>query len=234
MSLWQFMKWIWRGKSARRAFLNIEVSNRVALQGLVLDIGGKGQPSYREVLQDSDKATWVVIDISPSKEVSVLGDLTSMPLKEDTFNAVIRFNVLEHVYNYHAALGEIGRVLKINGVLYGYVPFLINVHPDPSDYWRFTGDCLNRCLSEAGFSVDCIIPHCGVFISCFDLVSFVANKIPPIHFLLAALFLLADSLLSCIRPSLAQRFPVGYFFIGRKSCETSERHISFGSTLDKG
>src|SRR3990172_12602286 len=104
MSLWQFMKWIWRGKSARRAFLNIEVSNRVALQGLVLDIGAKGQPSYREVLQDSDKATWVVIDISPSKEVSVLGDLTSMPLKEDTFNAVICFNVLEHVYYYHSAL----------------------------------------------------------------------------------------------------------------------------------
>src|SRR3972149_8149561 len=138
MCQWQFMKWIWRGKRARRAFLNIEVSKRVALQGLVLDIGGKGQPSYREVLQNSDRTTWVVMDISPNKEVSVLGDLTSMPLKEETFNAVICFNVLEHVYNYRAALDETRRVLKINGVLYGYVPFLINVHLDPTDYWRFT------------------------------------------------------------------------------------------------
>jgi len=217
------MKWIWRGKSARRAFLNIEVSKCVALQGFVLDIGGKGQPSYREVLQNTDRTTWVVMDISPSKEVSVLGDLTSMPLKEETFNAVICFNVLEHVYYYHSALGEIRRVLKRNGILYGYVPFICNVHPAPSDYWRFTADCLNRCLNDAGFSVDSIIPHCGVFISCFDLVSFVTNKIPPVRFLLAALLLLADSLLGWFRPSYAQRFPVGYFFIGRKLCEAGER-----------
>jgi SAM-dependent methyltransferase len=213
----KFLEWIWRGKTARRAFLNMEVAERVELKGMVLDVGGKGKPSYQEVLQNLDKVDWVVMDVFAGERVLVRGDLTSTPFKAEVFDAVVCFNVLEHVYDYQAALGEIRRVLKINGVLYGYVPFICNVHPDPADYWRFTADCLNRCLSESGLPPDGVLPHGGVFISCFDLVSFVVKKIAPLRILLALLLLLADSFVRRIRPSYAEWFPAGYFFIGRKS-----------------
>jgi SAM-dependent methyltransferase len=212
----EFLRSLSRGKSARRALLNTEVARHIKVAGMVLDVGGKGNPSYRKILPSVDQATWVILDIALGEGMSVCGDLTSLPFNTNIFDAVICFNVLEHVYEYRVALGEMYRVLKPHGVLYGYVPFICNVHPDPSDYWRFTEDCLNKCLSEAGFSVDVIVPHGGVFLSCFDLTSFVVKRLPPLRILWAALLLLADALINYVRPSFARRFPVGYFFIARK------------------
>ena len=213
----EFLRWIWRGKSARRALLNIELIRRAAVKGRVLDVGGKGKPSYQEVLPGINKTAWVVLDIMPGEGVSVRGDLAFQPFKKEMFDFVICFNVLEHVYDFRAALGEMRRVLKPYGILYGYVPFICNVHADPSDYWRFTGDCLKRSLNEAGYSVDIVVPQGGVFISCFDLASFVVKRVLPLRVLLAALLLTADGVLNRIRPSFADHFPVGYFFIGRKA-----------------
>jgi SAM-dependent methyltransferase len=218
----EFLKWIWRGKSARRAFLNMEVAKCIGLKGMILDVGGKGGPSYHEVLQGLERICWVVMDIFPSEHVSVCGDLTSSPFKDELFDAAVCFNVLEHVYDYRAALNEIYRVLKADGVLYGYVPFICNVHPDPADYWRFTDDCLRRCLSEAGYTPNSIVSHGGVFLSCFDLASFTVKKIPPLRLLMAALLFLADRIMKRIRPLVGGRFPVGYFFIGRKTGVTDK------------
>ena len=215
MRLSEFLKWIWRGKSARRAFLNMEVAQRIELEGLVLDLGCKGRTSYQEVLKKSGCARLVLMDIYPGEGVGFCGDVISMPVKDAVFDAAICFNVLEHVYDYRAALNEMRRVLKSNGLLYGYVPFICNVHPDPSDYWRFTADCLQKCLSEAGFSVECVSPHGGVFISCFDLSSFVVRKLPPLRLLLAIIALWSEALLARVRPSYQEKYPVGYFFIGR-------------------
>ncbi len=58
----------------------MEVAYRVELKGLVLDIGGKGKPSYEEVLHKSDGATWIVMDYFPGQRVGFCGDLTSIPV----------------------------------------------------------------------------------------------------------------------------------------------------------
>ncbi len=212
-----FVRWIWRGKSARRAFLNIEIGKRVELKGRILDIGGKGRPSYQEVLLNADGAAWVVMDIFPGESVCFCGDATSIPLKDGLFDAAICFNVLEHVYDYRSALTEMCRILKANGLLYGYVPFICNVHGDPRDYWRFTVDCLRQILSDSGFTTDCVVARGGVFISCFDLASFMVQKVRPLRSLLAILLIGADILLTSVRPSYGDKYPVGLFFIGRKS-----------------
>lgn len=212
----KFLRWIWRGKSARRAFLNMEVDKALALGGTILDIGGKGQPSYQDVLRNRDEKKWVVMDIAPGRGTSVLGDIVSLPFRGESFDAAICFNVLEHVYDYRSALSEVSRVLKRKAVLYGYVPFICSVHPDPFDYWRFTADSLNNILRESGISPLSVRPHGGVFISCFDLVSFAVKKMTPLRTMLAVLLLSADSLLKRIRPGYAERFPVGYFFVAQK------------------
>jgi SAM-dependent methyltransferase len=140
-----------------------------------------------------------------------------MPFKDGVFDNVVCFNVLEHVYEYPEALAEIRRVLKINGLLHGYVPFLCNIHSDPFDYWRFTRDCLEKALRQSGFACKALHSQGGVFIAGFDLVSFVIRKLRPLYVLFALLALLGDKLLDRIRPSYRARFPLGYFFVGLKS-----------------
>jgi SAM-dependent methyltransferase len=216
IKLSEFAKSIWHGKSARRAFLNLEIARRVALTGLVLDLGSKGNPSYHELLKEFKGVSWLRMDISPAAGIGCCGDLTSLPVKDGIFDAVICFNVLEHVYRYRSALSEIRRVLKPAGLLYGYVPFLCNVHPDPSDYWRFTADCLHKSLSDAGLEPQYLSAHGGVFISCFDLSSFLLHKLPPLRVLVALMAVGLEDLLARAKPSYREKYPVGYFFIARR------------------
>jgi SAM-dependent methyltransferase len=139
-----------------------------------------------------------------------------MPFANERFDAVTCFNVLEHVYDYRGALVEICRVLRPGGVLYGYVPFICDVHPTPFDFWRFTDTCIERCLTEAGMTLERIVNHSGILVSCFDLSSFLVKKVPPLRTGFAAAALVGDLLLARLRPDICSRFPVGYFFVGRK------------------
>ena len=61
-------------------------------------------------------------------------------------------NVLEHVYNHKKFLGELNRILKQQGKLVGFVPFLIGFHADPGDFYRYTDTCLEKLLVETGFN----------------------------------------------------------------------------------
>jgi ubiquinone/menaquinone biosynthesis C-methylase UbiE len=64
---------------------------------------------------------------------------------------VLVFNVLEHVYHHRQAIHELSRVLKPEGKLIGFVPFLINIHADPFDYYRYTPETITLLLKEFGF-----------------------------------------------------------------------------------
>ena len=80
------------------------------------------------------------------------------------------FNLLEHVFDHRAALREIRRVMKPGAVLYGWVPFMIGVHGDPDDYYRYTGATVNMLLSESGLIPIKVENSGGVFLSAFDML----------------------------------------------------------------
>ena len=50
-------------------------------------------------------------------------DVTALTFDDDSFEAVLSFDVLEHVPDFHSALGEFNRVLKPGGKLLLSVPF---------------------------------------------------------------------------------------------------------------
>lgn len=75
-----------------------------------------------------------------AKESDVVGDLTALPMANDSLDVVVCTEVLEHCANPFKACQEIRRVLKPRGVLYASCPFAWPDHhsDDYPDYWRFT------------------------------------------------------------------------------------------------
>jgi len=63
---------------------------------------------------------YIGLDYSNLK-ADILGDAHALPFEDNTFDCVLSYAVLEHLYNPHVALCEIERVLKPNGTYIGTV-----------------------------------------------------------------------------------------------------------------
>lgn len=70
--------------------------------------------------------------------IDAVGELSALPFREGTVDAILCEMVLEHVPEARAAIDEIHRVLKPGGRVYIAVPFLWPFHASPHDYWRWT------------------------------------------------------------------------------------------------
>lgn len=108
---------------SRYAFVSQFVKNKI-----ILDVAcGTGYgSSYLERYEPE-----IVIGVDISKEAVakgkelfrkkllelLVGDATDMALKDDTFDVVVSFETIEHLYDCEHFLSEVSRVLKNNGVL---------------------------------------------------------------------------------------------------------------------
>ena len=123
------------------------------VNGKILDLGaGRNRPSYYRFLDIENRSEIVTVDISAEKNPDVVADLEGpFPFRSESFDCIFAFNLLEHIYDYENLLNEAYRVLKNGGYMYGVVPFLVNVHGDPHDYFRYTETALSKMLNEVGF-----------------------------------------------------------------------------------
>lgn len=81
----------------------------------------------------------IEIDIDPARGPDVVADVSDMTCFEDgTVDAIICMEVLEHVHDPRKATSEMFRVLRPGGVVVGSSPFLLGLHEEPHDYFRFT------------------------------------------------------------------------------------------------
>ncbi|MEB3830092.1 class I SAM-dependent methyltransferase [Phormidium sp. CCY1219] len=150
--------------------MNSIIRERVKIQGRILDLGGGDRPSYR-LLLESQVTEWVTADIVPDNKPTVLCNLEQpLPFEDSEFDAVIAFNLLEHIYNHQPLIGEMYRILKPGGNCEVMVPFLINIHGDPHDYFRYTESSLNKLFKHAGFAKIDVIPLGGIFQSAFQII----------------------------------------------------------------
>lgn len=92
------------------------------------------------------------VDFKPYKGIDFLTDLNKpIPVSDGTFDVILMSNLLEHMPEPLALLGECHRILKQGGVLLVTVPFLIKIHQAPYDFLRYTEFMLERLFSSAGF-----------------------------------------------------------------------------------
>lgn len=108
--------------------------------GLVLDCGA----GLRNVYYDNV----VNYEIVAYDSTDVLGVAERLPFKDNSFDAALSLNVLEHVKDPFQAARELMRVLKPGGELMCVAPFLQPLHGYPHHYYNMTGPGLSNLFAS--------------------------------------------------------------------------------------
>ena len=125
---------------ARRVNLRVfrEFASRVSLLGskpIVLDVGCGDKP-FASLL---DGVYHVGTDLFSSTAADVVADTARLPLLDNSVDAVLASETLEHTLDYDQAISEMIRVCKDGGPLFISVPFMYPIHgPKAYDFQRFT------------------------------------------------------------------------------------------------
>jgi SAM-dependent methyltransferase len=119
----------------------------------VADVGCGEQP-LRRLVEDAG-ARYVGIDVSQNAAgtVAVVAPITALPLADGEFDLVLCTEVLEHVADPLAALGELARIVRPGGKVILTVPFAYPLHEEPWDFGRLTPTQLRRLASACGLDV---------------------------------------------------------------------------------
>lgn len=133
------------------------------LRGRVLDVGCGDKP-YRALLPASVTA-YVGVDRQRGHGApagpDVLADAHALPFADGAFDAVVSFQVFEHLADPARALAECTRVLRPGGDLVLTVPGVWPAHELPHDYWRFTRYGLETLTAGAGLTLVELTPLGG-------------------------------------------------------------------------
>lgn len=130
------------------------------VNGTLIDIGCGRKPyrgffaAGRYVGVDLPYYSGGMHDVMP--DADVFADATRLPFKEATADAVLAFQVLEHVPDPYAIVAEAHRVLRNEGTLLVTVPQSYPIHGEPHDYYRYTAYGIRHLLERAGFRVEWI------------------------------------------------------------------------------
>lgn len=117
----------------------------------VLDFGCADQP-YRNFFSDDVK--YIGADLQGNALAEVVIDAGGrLGVDDNTVDAVLSTQVLEHVGDPAVYLSESLRVLKPGGQLLLSTHGMMVLHRDPVDYWRWTSDGLRHAIEQAGFEV---------------------------------------------------------------------------------
>lgn len=117
----------------------------------VLDFGCADQP-YRKFFTDDVKYIGADLQGNFLAEV-VIDESGRLEVDDNTMDAVLSTQVLEHVSDPALYLRESLRVLKPGGQLLLSTHGMMVLHRDPVDYWRWTSDGLRHVIEQAGFEI---------------------------------------------------------------------------------
>ena len=125
------------------------------ITGNLIDFGC-GRKPYENLFNVD---TYVGVDIEVSghshklSKIDVYYDGKTIPFPDNTFESMICFEVLEHIFNPAEIVPELNRVLKPNGKILLSVPFCWNEHEIPFDYARYSSFGIKHLLEQHGFNV---------------------------------------------------------------------------------
>jgi SAM-dependent methyltransferase len=135
----------------------------------VLDIGA-GEAPYRELFAEHTYVTLDHDDTPHSGEVDLHGAADTIPAADDSFDAIVCTQVLEHIPRPPEALREFHRVLVPAGVFVATVPFAWEEHEIPYDFFRYTRYGIEQLLVDAGFVEIDVRPRTDCFTTLAQLV----------------------------------------------------------------
>lgn len=194
---------------------------KLKVQGSVLDLGSGEKARY---LRFNNLKNLEITTIGLEEDrfkPSITHNLEEkLPIGKEHFDNIFAFNILEHIYNHKQLIVECYRVLKKDGHIFIVVPFLVRIHADPNDFFRYSKSSLHNLLKEARFQIVSIEPlGFGPFTAGYFQVQPIIPRI--MSFLLSPLlfvFIYLDKLVDRLarKSSKKENYPLGYFVIARK------------------
>lgn len=116
--------------------------------GDVVDFGCGAMP-YRPLFEQAG-ARYVGADFGPGAAIQITAD-GRLPLPDASADAVVSFQVLEHVADLNTYFAEIRRVLRDDGLLLLSTHGTWLYHPHPEDHRRWTRTGLVLDITTRGF-----------------------------------------------------------------------------------
>ena len=158
--------------SIYRRLLNQTINNYIELMdGKILDIGGEKKNQIdgwnKDQLLNSD-ITYVNIDKRYTPDI--LASAYEIPVKNNSYDVVFCFELLEHLEKPSLALKEISRILKINGRAFISMPFMYRHHPNPNDFQRWTQEKIQIELNKNLFEIEFFESRGGWLIVLMDIL----------------------------------------------------------------
>jgi SAM-dependent methyltransferase len=140
--------------------LEYELLEQIQLSGRILDFGGGSNTNYRDLMRKwTIGCVYETANIDPGiKPTYLIAPGQMLPIEDNTLDAVVTLNTLEHIYEVEAVLCELLRVLRPEGNLVATVPFLFRIHGHPDDFLRGTPSWWGTTLTQIGFSDVIITP----------------------------------------------------------------------------
>jgi SAM-dependent methyltransferase len=135
------------------AATNVDAEFRRRVTGRTLLDLGCGPPIARQAARDVAASVYIGVDALTRLMPSVTASLDRLPIADGAVDGINCLSVLEHVFEPTAVVGEMRRVLTPGGCVRLQVPFMLQYHGYPDDYWRFTHTALKRLFEDAGFRV---------------------------------------------------------------------------------
>lgn len=136
-------------------------SRQVKPCDVILD-AGSGKQQYKEYFSHAKYESADIIQL-PGSEHDFICSLDNIPKPDNTYNAVLCTQVLEHVEFPQNVINEFYRVLKPEGMLFLSAPQGREVHGEPYHFFNFTEYGLASLFKQAGFEINFIKPNGGCF-----------------------------------------------------------------------
>jgi SAM-dependent methyltransferase len=146
-----------------------EVADGLPPGAAVLDVGA-GDAPYRELFAHCDYRTTDWENSVHELDVDIVAPADALPVPDESLDAVLLTQVLEHVPDPAAVLREAARVLRVGAGISVTVPFVWELHELPFDFWRFTPASLEQLLTDAGFAEIVIQPRSDCFTTVAQLL----------------------------------------------------------------
>jgi ubiquinone/menaquinone biosynthesis C-methylase UbiE len=152
-------------RSAREAWVKTKLLS-IPKGNIILDVGA-GQGRYREqcshlryVSQDfcqydgAGDASGLQTGSFNTSQIDIVSDITRIPVEDESFDAILCTEVLEHVPYPIKAIQELARVCRIGGLLILTAPFASLTHYAPYHYYSgFNRYFYHEILPANGFRI---------------------------------------------------------------------------------
>ena len=116
------------------------------IEGRVLEIGSYDvNGTLNEELEGCEH---IKMDMREGPNVDVVANAHVLPFPDDSFDAVICVEMLEHDAAFWVTMKEIERVCRVGGAVILCASSIgFGLHDHPCDYWRFTAEGMRELLS---------------------------------------------------------------------------------------